>query len=400
MKLSLKLVALATLAVPSLGFALGIRIADQNAEATARGDAFVATADNPSAVYYNPAGISQLQGQNLLLGGYAIYLQDKVTPPSYDSVRTKDKIEGIPQFFYTYSIKDSPVTLGLGLYSPYGFGLAYPDTNPFRLFALKGSVEYLTLNPVISYKINKTLSVAAGMTLNYADAELAQGVLPFPGNTFDFKGHGFAVGYNLGILWQPTEQHSFGISYHSRTSMNLHGTSTLAYPGTYFQQAAVANEFKFADFLTAGYSFRPTPAWNFEADVDWTNWHDLKSVTLNQQVSPSVPLNFNWQSSCFYEFGATRYFENGYHISAGYIYSQNSVPTGSSFNPLIPDSARDIFTTGFGWKKDRLSWDFAYELSYGAPRTIIGAPTVGGESVNGEYRFISHALTLSFGYNF
>lgn len=39
-------------------FANGFRLADQDAFATARGEAFVATADNPSAVYYNPAGIT------------------------------------------------------------------------------------------------------------------------------------------------------------------------------------------------------------------------------------------------------------------------------------------------------------------------------------------------------
>ena len=246
MKSTLKLIVLATLAVPSLAFSYGIRIADQNPEATARGDAFVATADNPSAIYYNPAGISQLKGENLLIGTYGIYLQSKYTPPDGDSVRTKDQPQGAPQIFYTHSIKDSPFTLGIGLYAPYGFGLEYPDTNPFRVFALQGSVEYITLNPVISWKINKTLSVAAGLTLNYADAELAQGVAPFPGNRFDFHGHGFAVGYNLGVLWQPTEQHSFGLRYHSRTSIDMHGRSTLAdSPGTYFVQEATLPDFTF-----------------------------------------------------------------------------------------------------------------------------------------------------------
>ena len=123
-------------------------------------------------------------------------------------------------------------------------------------------------------------------------------------------------------------------------------------------------------------------------------------MNLNQQVSPTVPLNFNWQSSFFYEFGATRYFDNGLHVSAGYIYSQDSVPTGSSFSPLIPDSARHIFSTGIGWKKDRFSWDFAYQFAYGPPRTIVGAPSMYGESINGDYRFISHAVTFSFGYHF
>ena len=42
--------------------ALGIRILHQDPDATARGEAFTATADKPSAIYYNPAGLTQLEG--------------------------------------------------------------------------------------------------------------------------------------------------------------------------------------------------------------------------------------------------------------------------------------------------------------------------------------------------
>ena len=59
------------LLLPQTIFAHGLLLIDQDAEATARGDAFVATADNPSAIYYNPAGITQLAGQQLRLGSYA-----------------------------------------------------------------------------------------------------------------------------------------------------------------------------------------------------------------------------------------------------------------------------------------------------------------------------------------
>src|SRR5207302_10244043 len=69
---------------PATGWALGIRIPDQNPEATARGDAFAATADNPSAIYYNPAGITQLDGTRALLGAYAITSEAKVNLDSGD----------------------------------------------------------------------------------------------------------------------------------------------------------------------------------------------------------------------------------------------------------------------------------------------------------------------------
>jgi long-chain fatty acid transport protein len=48
----------------TIAFADGFRLPDQDAFATARGEAFAATADNASAIYYNPAGITQLEGWN------------------------------------------------------------------------------------------------------------------------------------------------------------------------------------------------------------------------------------------------------------------------------------------------------------------------------------------------
>src|SRR5687767_4448987 len=65
-------VLLACAVMPASSWALGTRVVDQNAEATSRGDAFAATADNPSAIYYNPAGITQLRGTQVLLGAYAV----------------------------------------------------------------------------------------------------------------------------------------------------------------------------------------------------------------------------------------------------------------------------------------------------------------------------------------
>src|SRR5882762_7574294 len=61
------LIALA-ICFPQCGFGVGIRIVNQDAEAMARGNAFAATANNPSALYYNPAGISQLHGTQVQIG--------------------------------------------------------------------------------------------------------------------------------------------------------------------------------------------------------------------------------------------------------------------------------------------------------------------------------------------
>src|ERR1017187_3525232 len=80
----------------------GFRLADQDAEATARGEAFVATADNASAIYYNPAGITQISSNSLRGGIYGIYLNPTFRPPpgqpnSGTTYSIGKKVAAVPQ---------------------------------------------------------------------------------------------------------------------------------------------------------------------------------------------------------------------------------------------------------------------------------------------------------------
>lgn len=387
-------------------FALGIKLTDQDAYATARGNAFVATADNPAAVYYNPAGITQLEGENVRLGGYGISITSKFTPPGGSSFENKDEIHVLPQFYYTFSPAKSAISLGLGAYSPYGLSIEYPDTSVFRTLARKSSIKYFTLSPVIGLQVSKTFSIGFGPAINYAEAELHQGIIQ-PGDDFSFKGSDISYSFIAGLLWQPTPQHSFGLTYHGDASSDFSGHSSVrtkdftfptpfgpfTVPGTKFEEDANA-KFHFPQTIVAGYSFRPTPDWNIELNVDWTDWETLDTVTLHQQNSANIGLPFNWRSSFMYEAGVTRKFAHGFSASAGYMYAENSVPE-SSFNPSVPDSNHHVFSAGVGQRTGRFNWDLAYQFTYGPTRNINN-----GTLADGTYRFNSHAITLSAGLKF
>ncbi len=395
--------------VPATGWALGTRIPDQNPQATARGDAFAATADNPSAIYYNPAGITQLEGTNILLGGYAISLKAKVRlddgkPFSFSSTNTD--LQFAPQTYLTWKPKGQPIALGLGIYAPFGFALEYPDDTPIRGLAHKGKIAYLTVNPVFALQVTRELSFAVGATINYAKAELEQGVRA-RGDKFRFEGDDVDYGFNAGILWKPHRMHRFGLNYRSATTLDFDGHSELQYagfkvptpfgpfpvPGVDRRESASA-EFEFPQTIVLGYAFTPTEDWNFEFNIDWTDWDSLNTVTLKQEKSPGILLPFNWRSSFLYEFGVTKKLAYGLRVSAGYVYSENSVPN-ESFNPIVPDSDRHIFSVGLGQALNSYSWDIAYQYTHGPSRSIDQ-----GTSADGTYRFDSHAVTVSLGYHF
>src|SRR5712671_4153985 len=85
----------------------GFRLPDQDAFATGRGEAFVATADNASAIYYNPAGITQFKGLNLRGGFYGLSLAPWYDSPTGGTFDNQKTLQAAPQLFAAYTPDDS-----------------------------------------------------------------------------------------------------------------------------------------------------------------------------------------------------------------------------------------------------------------------------------------------------
>ena len=246
----------------------GFGLADQDAFATGRGDAVVATADNTSAIYYNPAGITQLTGNNLRGGLNSIFYQPSFQPPSgrSNSGRTyyeSDNFAYLPQLFYTYTAKGAPLSFGLGVYAPYGGSMRWPEDTGFRSVAISGSLKYITINPVVAVKLLPSLSIGGGAMVNYGKISMLQGLRPLPTqltNFFNFSGSGWSVGYNAGVLWQPHPKISFGATFRSSARLNFQGeTDFEQQPILPKASRSASAEFTFPLTTVCGVSVRPTP---------------------------------------------------------------------------------------------------------------------------------------------
>jgi len=400
--------------------AAGFRLPDQDGFATARGEAFAATADNPSAIYYNPAGITQLAGHQVRAGVYVLNIQTTYRSPlTHEEFDNEKDLHTVPHFFYTYGPEKSPICFGLGLYAPFGLSSEWSDQTGFRTVATRGQVTYFTINPVVAWRLAPALSLAAGATFNYAELDLRQGLVwpAQPLDQFRFKGDGWDVGYNLGLLWQVHPKVTVGIGFRSPTTVSLKGHTT-AYnreafpPGSpqvpAFPEQRWSAEANWPFPLNAvfGISWRPTPAWNLEFNADYTGWNRLKTVTLRHAgglpplLPSTLPLRLDWESSWYYEWGITRYFAERWHVSAGYIFNEGSVPE-ATYSPLVADLDRHFFSVGTGYRGNRWNWDVAYQLGYGPAHTVRGsAPSAVGQTADGEYAYWSHALIMSVGYRF
>ena len=386
---------LAATSVLSLGF----RVPNQDPTATGRGNAFVATADNPSALYYNPAGITQLQGHNLQLGLHNISVNSDYNGPGSLHEESEFEVQPVPQLFYTFQPESGPLSYGLGVYVPFGLGLEWPDDASFRSVALEGRLNYTTVNPVVAFKAHPTLSFAAGPTINYCKTTLRQGVGLVANDEFRTEGDGFDIGFNAGCLWQPHEKWSFGASYRSPTSIDLDGHTTIESVPMISGRTDSSARVDFPQVITAGVSFRPTPKWNLEVNVDWTDWETLDEVRFRGTealLGADARLPLHWNSSWLYEVGATHYLKDGWYLSAGYFFSQNST-SERYFNPVVPDTDLHVWSIGVGRKGNKWSWAITAQLITGPAREVdnsVFAPA------NGKYQWFNQALNVAAGYHF
>jgi long-chain fatty acid transport protein len=382
--------------IPAALSASGTRVGFKDAFATARGNAFVATADNPSAIYYNPAGLTQLKGEEFSATAYEVSFGADYRAPNGAATSMNHQDQFIPQVYYAWAPENASWALGLGFYCPFGLSTDWPTTSGFRTFATKNEETYYTLNPVVAWRVSDMLSLGGGLTFNRLKVDLRRGIGLMPGDEFRFNADGNDIGFNLGLRWQPAEQHAFGLSYQHHTSFDLSGTATAS---PYAPGEAATSTFDFPEVLIAGYSYRPTPQWNVEANIDWTNWSRLKTAVISKP-SGAVYLPFNWQASCFYELGLTRYFPSGWQVSAGYTLSENSVPD-ASWNPAVPDATRHFWCAGVGYSQGLVRFMLTLQRATAPTRTITGVinPAT-GETANGSYSTSINTFALSLDYRF
>ena len=222
---TIALVGAIYLATTAASWALGFRNPDQNAVATGQGEAFVAQADDASAIYYNPAGLTQLQGTEISAGGY-LWL------PEYDfkGAAGKDNMTLTSAQPHLYAATDFGLKkwrFGLGANIPFGNVSEWGKTGPFVNITTKSSLAVLGASATVAYQINEHLSLGAGLNFYLGNTQLENLSLAPGGGNFRFKGHGEAFGATAGVLWKINEHHSLGAVYRSPFTITFSDSAVL-----------------------------------------------------------------------------------------------------------------------------------------------------------------------------
>lgn len=389
--------ALVLIGLAPAAFGNGSRLPSQDALAVARGDAFTATADDPSAVYYNPAGLAQL-GSGEVEAGASIISPSSSYAGANGTASVKSQTFTLPYLYASEPINAvNGLVLGVGVYYPFGLSTEWPANGPFRTIATSNAITLTRTAFSAGYDFHNGILIGFSIQDNSLKADLNRGLGYIPGDNFNYTGRDDnAWSYNAGILWRPSPQHSFGFTYQGRTNFDLSGETTLSPPVNVSGPGSLS--WVFPENFALGYSFRPTPEWNFEVDYDKTDWSVLKTLTLQSPATGPVPIAFDWKDSAYYELGATRYL-GPWLLSAGITYSGNSVDS-STWSPSTDDYAKWLFNLGVGYKIAGWDIETAVQWSPTVSRTITGSPlSAAGQTADGTYRNSVAGFMLQVGYH-
>ena len=347
----------AVLLLPRGAAASGFHVDEQSARATGRGGAVIAHSVDPSAVYYNPAGIADLHGVRIQLGSSLVRPSAEFTPAAGgpDTKASRDSFV-LPQLFASWRASGL-VALGVGVYSPYGLALDWPASSPGRASVRQAELRTLFITPTWALNLSQWvpgLSVAVGADLVPASVRLTRDVL-FGADvaTVALSGSAFGLGGRAGIAYRPSAlpMLSFGLSYHSPVQLEFRGDADFdappAYRGSLPPDGPVSTNVTLPQQLMLGVAVAPLPAWEIELDGNWRGWssYDRLDIELPDGQVQSSPKD--WKNSLTFRLGTELTFDERWAARLGVVWDQTPIPA-SRLDFQLPDVNRIALSTGFG----------------------------------------------------
>jgi len=377
----------------------GIEQGFHDPTAAARGNAYVATADNPSAVHYNPAGLVWQDGITAQSVTYVSRANIKHTGGSGDYKHNQAVPTGA--LFFNYSgLADNRLALGLGITIPHGLGLKYEEPNPLRTLGAEAYLAHLVISPAISYKINDKLSI--GATLNYAhdDYEASSGIF-VPGDSFRFEGSGKGWGYSIGALYKPSERWSFGATYRSsiKTKINGSATTKAILPFALDLTESASTDFDYPQQVILGAAFKPNNKWLIEANVQWTDWTSFDEGVL---VKPSGNITqlLAYEDTIAFSVGAANKLNEKTTLNFGYFFSTPAAPA-ETYSSFVTNSEVSVFSVGVDHEINQWKLSAALLYQYNRKRNITGSPTnLAGVNADGNWAVSGVSAIIGAVYQF
>jgi len=363
------------------GFSNGLNLNSVGSKAVAMGGAFVGLADDYSAVFWNPAGISQMEDTTIAFFGTDIMPTIDYSYNAYGmqlvdaKTESKGYISGAVGFFKPISDK---MVIGVLGYVPSGIGAKWDGADFANIaggiYEWESQLSIITVSPVVAYKINDKLSLGATVNINYGMLSLKR-----PGlGQYEEDLNGTALNFTLGALYKPSDKLSIGLSLKTPFDAKLSGDATmngaslLGLPTT----DNAEREATWPMWVAAGVAFKPMDKLTITADLQYTNWGELTSIPIEFEnvfwkaaFEADADLELFWDDAIQYRFGAEYMISDKMALRGGYYYDPAPAPD-STLNILLPQFTYNWVTLGLGFMTEKLNIDVAVEYGMGSEREV------------------------------
>jgi len=407
----------------------GYIIPHQTARGLSLSNAMTAGVNDASAVYYNPAALSEVNGDNVLASGIYVNVINSVENSGRKS-RNKHDDNFLATFFANYHIPGTDLTLGIGTYTPFGLVTEYGSDAFTRFAAVQTQLKTIYVTPALSWNPTNYLSLGAGLSFVHASGVFSRALCLDPisfctqplglEGTVRLTDTADAFAYNIGLLVKPIETLKFGFSYRSRVNLRF-DSATAKFGGAFLNPTVKADlsPIPLPPVINAGLFWQITPNWGAEFVYEYTRWSEFKNFTTTFSPIPIfVPLRApilgfqlpqDWKNTNTLRFGSFYTLNENWELRGGIAAEQTPIPN-KTLNPAIPGADLLTLNAGIGYKWEKFSVDLGYMAVFYKTRRVTnneleGLPATAplfyaGAPGRDKYETFNNFVTLSIGYRF
>jgi len=407
----LSLSILGTALSPVAANAAGFYIQEQSVSGL--GAAFSGSTTNlndPSTIYFNPAGMTKLEGTQAQAGVHLLI-------PNADLEDTGSTVLGapagggdggnpydptpVPNAYISHQVNNN-VWLGLGISAPFGLANEYDDGWFGRFDSTKTELLTLDIQPSVAYKVNNQLSLGAGFNAQYADAQLDNVVTN--GATegeASLKGDDWSFGYNVGVQYEPIQGTTFGASYRSAISHELEGDIEITGVAGLNRDDSASADLDLPDVATFGVAQDLNDKWTVMAQATWFGWNNFQDIDAEPDsgTDPAATVQ-NYQTTWPFAVGAEYEHNDQWKFRGGVQFDET--PTTNEFRTTrTPDGDRTWGSLGATYTfNERMSLDLAATYIHIEDETVNVSRNGGLATVSADTEGSVGILAAGFTYKF
>lgn len=377
-----------------------------------------AVAENASTVYFNPAGMTQLEGRNVSLGVTAIDTSYKFhNNASNTGMLTGDNKDGgatgyVPNAYFSMPVAKD-LYFGLGIGAPFGLKTDYGGSWLGAAQSISFEVKTINVNPSIAWRANDMVSLGFGLDWQKLDAKYKRlagtqtnFVIPGPAlvsttgvmSQLDISDD--AWGWNAGALFNVSPTTKVGISYRSAIKYTATGNISLSAndgsPGTAIALGLLTSpvtgigaatvsasaEVKLPDTWIFSASQKLNDQWEMLGDLSWTGWSSIpkidilyRSGSLNGSVAQTLNTDFRdtWRAA----LGANYKYSDTTKLKFGIAYDQTPVKGANTRLVSLPDNNRWWLSFGAQWQVAKGS-----TVDVGVTRLFVKDPQINNDQTS------------------